>query len=147
MAAILRGKFILFCVLLCFFINPGVAPSTTQPAFVITTSQSKCSLDEDIQCKNVPQYCANCTFNSSCIYGQLTTINCTALESVRCWVIVAKSSKSYFVLHLRCHYELHVLTAKIQSPNGIVCSARGHTEEHGSPHEIVTFENHLHVWK
>ena len=92
--AALKGAAMLLCLLFCVLIKSSIAPSATEQPFVITTAKSTCSLDGDVQCKDVPQSCANCTFNSSCIYGDQTTISCTTFESVKCWVLLANISNS-----------------------------------------------------
>ena len=94
MAAVSLVKFIYQWVLLNGLVEPVIAPSTTEPTFTATTALPKCSLYKDIQCRDIPAGCANCTFNSSCVYGGQTTINCTALDSIDCWVIAVNISRT-----------------------------------------------------
>jgi len=98
MAAVSLVKFIYQWVLFNGLIEPVIAPSTTEPTLTVTTAQPKCSFYKEIQCRDIPAGCANCTFNSSCIYGDQTTINCTALDSVNCW------GQRTFSKNITCRY-------------------------------------------
>lgn len=38
----------------------------------------------NISCEDLPARCIECSFDDNCTYGQNTTVNCTALETVEC---------------------------------------------------------------
>lgn len=40
----------------------------------------------NVSCVELPVYCLDCTFDESCVYGNLTEAVCTPLESVECEV-------------------------------------------------------------
>ena len=89
----------LFVLILCpYIVTPTTTPlGSTQSTLGTTISSQICENDPSTNCNSLPQSCANCTFNSSCVYGDETTINCTAMLSVNCKVATFFLIWDYFM--------------------------------------------------
>ncbi|XP_065056749.1 TM2 domain-containing protein 3-like [Rhopilema esculentum] len=95
----LHFKGLLVFILCPYIVRPTTTPlGSTQSTLGTTVSSQICENDASANCYSLPQSCANCTFNSSCVYGDETTINCTAMLSVDC-----KGERSY-AKNVTCQY-------------------------------------------